>query len=208
MTDNFTIKHYHDTLQSYINSGWVCGDVETQNETDNKRLVMIHDVDHRISACENFIAVEKYLNICATYFLRLHAKSYNMLSRNSISTAKTILASGGKIGLHYEPTFCPTNIEYATHINQEINILSNILDIEIKHFNLHEPARTGIDLSQVSPDKNRCYNSKFFQDYKYLSDSSCRWREGCFSQHIDRWKKLLVLTHPLWWYKECPAENY
>lgn len=209
MNDNFTIEHYRNTIKAYMQCGYMFHDVGFKATLDDtKYFAMVHDVDHNISLCENFLSVEKSLGIGATYFLRLHAKSYNMLSRNSITMAKTILRSGGNIGLHYEPTFCPRGVKYADHISEEINILSTTTGQKIEYFNLHEPARTGVNLAEIMPKVNRCYNSPFFEDYKYLSDSSCRWREGCFSKHVDRWSRLLVLTHPMWWYNKCPAENY
>lgn len=210
MNYNFTIEHYKRATQSYIDYGYEFCDLIKECDKDSKnKIIMFHDVDHDISLCKNFMTVEKDLGIKATYFLRLHAKSYNMLSNKSINFAKEILDNGGDIGLHYEPSFRPVrNVSYEHHINQEMEILATHIDKEVKIYNLHEPTRTGKDLTFCMPEKNRCYNSEFLQQYKYLSDSSCRWREGCFSEHVGKWSKILVLTHPIWWYNMCPSENY
>ena len=206
MKTNFTMGHYKKTLESYIDSGWVFDDVSLRSE--NKSIIMAHDVDHDILNCINLINAENEMGVTATYFLRLHARSYNMLCRSSISIAKELLELGAKIGLHYEPTFCPCESKYSHHIVKQMDTLSEAIGSEVSYFNIHEPARTKVDLSGFLPNKNRCYNSSFFKDYKYLSDSSCRWREGCFSEHVDRWDRLLVLTHPMWWYNSYPDENY
>jgi xanthine/CO dehydrogenase XdhC/CoxF family maturation factor len=210
MSDNFTVKHYADTIKKYIEAGYAFDDMlGGQTKSGSKSLIMFHDVDHDISLCKNFLTSEKEYGICATYFLRLHAKNYNMLSRESIKIAHEILNCGGKIGLHYEPNFWdPADVGYEDHIKLEMEILSLAIGSRVEIFNLHEPARTGVSLESVMPQANRCHNSPYLNEYKYLSDSSCRWREGCFSRHVDRWGKLLVLTHPIWWYKACPAENY
>jgi hypothetical protein len=202
---NFTLSHYEKTIKNYISSGYsFCG---TKNKKDkNKIIAMTHDVDHSIDLCKNFSEIEKNCGIKSTYFLRLHAKKYNMLSNSSLKQAKSILENGHEIGLHYEPSFC--NSDYEKHIKKEMEILSNFLDYEITIFNIHEPARTGVDIGNILKNQNRCYNSDFFKNFKYISDSSCRWREGCFSKHINKWEKLLVLTHPFWWYNESPTENY
>jgi hypothetical protein len=34
--------------------------------------------------------------------------------------------------------------------------------------------------------------------FKYLSESSMNWREGCFCQHIDEYRLLNVAIHPEW----------
>mgnify|MGYP003114939695 FL=1 len=213
---DFTIRHYKNTLEKYKDEGYVFRDAITPWDggaglplADScKIIVLVHDVDHDISLCSNFLDAEKELGVISTYFLRLHARQYNMLSPASIEIAKKILNAGQQIGLHYEPSFCPQNASHEEHVNSELKILSNILGKEIKCFNIHEPVRTGIDIKDLIPEKNRCPNSSTFRDFKYLSDSSCRWREGCFSLHLNKWKKLLVCTHPLWWYKNSPTENY
>ena len=213
---DFTITHYKNTLQKYKDEGYLFRDAI--NPWDGgaglvlaescKTIVLVHDVDHDISLCYNFLNAETELGVIATYFLRLHARQYNMLSSDSIEVAKKILNAGQEIGLHYEASFCPRHTSHEDHINRELKILSNILEKEIKCFNIHEPVRTGVDVKNFIPEKNRCPTSSAFTDFKYLSDSSCRWREGCFSLHLNKWKKLLVNTHPIWWYKNSPTENY
>ena len=206
MTGEFTIARYDEAIKSYLSSDYQFQGLDQTSA--EKNIVLIHDVDHNIQLCDNLLSVEKQNKVKASYFLRLHARSYNMLSRNSLSIADKILNAGCELGLHYEPSYCPPELEYCEHISQEMNILSSAIGIQINHFNLHEPSRTGVKLFDLMPSKNRCYNSPHYKEYKYLSDSSCRWREGCFSQHVEKWNNLLVLTHPLWWYVKCPTENY
>ena len=52
------------------------------------------------------------------------------------------------------------------------------------------------------------YENRFFKDIKYLSDSGGRWREGHFNEWVNVENKLQVLTHPWWWFKKYPQENY
>jgi hypothetical protein len=37
------------------------------------------------------------------------------------------------------------------------------------------------------------------KNYKYISDSGMNWRESCFCNHIGKWDKMEILTHPEWW---------
>ena len=202
---NFTLLHYEKTIKSYIDNGYFFGGTKDK-PLDKKNIVMVHDVDHSIEFCKNFSEIEKKCGVKSTYFLRLHAKKYNMLSNSSLREAKSIIDNGHEIGLHYEPSFCKS--DYENHIKKEMSILSDFLNYEISVFNIHEPARTGINIGSILRKSNRCYNSEFFKNFKYISDSSCRWREGCFSEHVNKWQNILVLTHPFWWYNESPTENY
>ncbi len=203
---NFTITHYKNTLEKYLRDGYAFSDLNSFKKF-NKNFIMVHDVDHDIHLCKNFSNVEKDLEISSTYFLRIHATKYNMLSYPSIQEAKNLIKNNHSVGLHYEPNFYKEK-NHTENIKREIELLSNILEYEVKYFNIHEPARTGFDLSNILKEKNRCYNSDYFREFKYLSDSSCNWREGCFSNHVGKWDNILVLTHPFWWYHETPSENY
>ena len=57
--------------------------------------------------------------------------------------------------------------------------------------------------------KYESYFPEFTEDMKYISDSGARWREGCMCNWIkNNEKKLYINTHPFWWYKDTPLENY
>jgi len=171
---------------------------------------MTHDLDFDLQLAIKMADIENEAGITASYFFRLRAKNYNMLSYDGIKAINTISDMGHSVGLHYEPTLCTSDpgIKVQDDIENCMTLLENTSGVEIKYFNIHEPSRTGLDISSLLPAKNRCYNSPFFVDFKYISDSGARWREGCFSEHVGRWDKLLVLTHPFWWYNSTPAENY
>ena len=204
---NFKISHYRETLRKYKSENYSFPSTDKKNSC-HKQLIMVHDVDHKLELAKNFSRVEEKEGVSSTYFLRLHAINYNIFSKKSIDfIQKELLGRNHNIGLHFEPSFYKEQIVEKS-IKNSLGLLSSILDHEVKVFNIHEPVRTGYDLSRVLKSHNRCYNSVFFKDFKYLSDSSCSWREGCFSGHVNKWKKLLVLTHPIWWYHEEPSENY
>lgn len=204
---SFKISHYIKTIKKYKKNGYTFKSVNESLTENKKNIYMVHDIDHNIDLCENFINAEKQCGITSSYFIRMHSKNYNIFSQKSIDILKKIKENNFTIGLHYEPVYSKVN-QYEKDILRNINFLNETLDVNIKTFNIHEPARTNIDLSNIMNEKNRCYNSSFFKNVKYLSDSGGRWREGCFSKSVGVYKNLLVLTHPIWWYNERPSENY
>ena len=203
---SFLLSHYQSTLERFLVNGYRFCNLDLDLKS-KKQFIMVHDVDHDIALTSNFSNIERDLEITATYFLRLHAVKYNMLSNPSIEVAKNLINNNHEVGLHYEPSFF-RNKNHEECIRNELDLLSNILNYEVKYFNVHEPSRTQVNLSNILKEKNRCYNSSHLSNFKYISDSSCNWREGCFSEHVGKWDKLLVLTHPFWWYHETPTENY
>lgn len=202
----FTYKHYIDTCKKYKENNYSFCLPDTSVSLTSKQIYMFHDIDVRIENAENLAKIEYENNIQSTYFIRIGASCYNVFNPYYSSIIKRIKAMNHEIGYHYEKIF--NNKNEKEEINDMIKILSNFLEFDIKYFNIHEPSRTGIDLSSLKMKENRCYNSLFFNDAKYISDSGGRWREGCFSTHINAHKNLLVLTHPFLWYKNTPRENY
>ena len=204
---DFTLSHYAKTLDTFLNEGYQFTDMRTHLGPHDKQIVLSHDIDMDASLVEKMASVEADIGISSTFFFRIRAKNYNLLSYESIQILAKLKSSGHDVGLHYEP---PPVKDY--NAEEDIKSLMNILGcstgIDFSLFNIHEPTRTGIDISKVMPSMNRCHNSLWFNNFKYLSDSSARWREGCFSEHVGRWDKLLVLTHPFWWYSSSPSENY
>jgi hypothetical protein len=123
---------------------------------------------------------------------------------------------GHEIGLHYEPDYYSLlNIEFEKYFLQELSFLSDLVGDQIISVAPHEPTRTGtFKLDKEIIDKNNflieAYDNELLKNFKYISDSSCRWREGSLYYHVKKmeYKKLYVLTHPYWWYNDSPIENY
>jgi len=202
---NFTYSHYRKTLQEYFRSGYKVTDFSQPIE--GKQLILRHDIDMDLELVEGMSKIEKEVDATSIYFIRLHAKNYNALSLPSVRIMQTIASRGQEIGLHYEPTFTKDE-DHKAHILESIYLMEKITDLPIRYFSLHEPARSGVDITQILPEINRSYGAPFYNNFKYLSDSSARWREGCFSEHLNKWQKLIVLTHPFWWYENISGENY
>lgn len=202
----FSYNHYIKTCNAYKDNKYNFCFLDTNVKKEKKQIYMVHDVDFDLDNAIKLSALESKNKIVSTYFIRIGAKNYNIFNEASKNKVKEILKHGNKIGLHYERTF--NNLPIEKDIKKCKDILSNFLNVSVSHFNIHEPARTKIDVSKIYVNENRCYNSIFFKNTKYISDSGGRWREGCFSNHINDYNNLLVLTHPVWWYENNPASCY
>jgi len=191
---NFSFKHYIECLRMIASS--------------KVEIELIHDIDHLTSNIEEFLKIEDSFDLQSTSFIRLHAKNYNPLSFENI-TRFSKLFKNSKIGLHFEPSFYKKE-QISAAIQKEREILELSYTRSINALSIHEPARFGsIDCAQIPNSmKYYCHDSNYYQDKKYISDSGGRWREGCMCQHIGKHEKMIVLTHPLWWYNETSAENY
>jgi len=197
---DFTYENYRATCLNYQKSGYKFLDLGKKIE--GKSIYMVHDCDSFLENAENLARVESEIGVKSTYFIRMGARAYNILSPYYSNIVSRISNLGHDIGLHYENIFDEDSIQYS------IDLLSKAIKKDVKYFNVHEPVRTGLDFALNTSPKNRCWNAPFFEQVKYISDSGGRWREGCFSQHVDKHRKLLVSTHPVWWFRSAPTRNY
>jgi hypothetical protein len=195
MECNFSLKHYEECMQLISLASNTCE--------------ILHDLDHPEDNILEIAELERIHQISAKYFIRIHAKNYNPFSLKNLQIYRKLVEMGHELGLHFEPGFYSEN-SITEAITKEAEALQFIVGVPIKYLSIHEPARFG-SVNQASIPNSLlyyCWNSTYYTDKKYISDSSARWREGCMCEHIGKHEKLIILTHPIWWFKETSAENY
>jgi hypothetical protein len=210
--DDFSLRNYKRCLEDSLSLGYNFLTLNDYfcNQTDSeKNIILRHDIDTQLDIAVEMSNIENILNIRSTYFVRLHSHAYNFLCLKDLRKIKKIINNNHEIGLHYESDFYVLNNK---DINKSIQIESNIIEyfcnIKVKTICPHEPTRTNcFNLENIN--YNQAYDEKLFKKYKYISDSSCRWRDGSFYENIhEGHKNLYILTHPYWWYNNSPIENY
>lgn len=192
---NFSFAHYRECIELISTSG---SDVE-----------MIHDIDFAPDNLLDMASIEKKYGVAATYFVRLHAKTYNPFALPYIRMLRQLVDEyGHTIGLHFEPTFYDNESISAAILN-ESSALSSILGVGVSAVSIHEPARFGSIDPDMMPSglQYYCWDSPYYRNKKYISDSSMRWREGCMCQNLHH-PRLIILTHPDHWFHQTSAENY
>lgn len=204
--NDFSYFHYKHCLEVFQESGYTfhcCRDEKPKS----KSIVLRHDVDSHLNNALRFAEIEYSLGITSTYFIRLHA-SYNPYFLPNYRMIHEINSMGHEIGLHFEPFFYKDN--ELTGLNYELcdMNLRFILSYSLS-FTTHEPGKSNLAFKK---DSNFLKFAKkdfdVIDGYKYISDSSGRWREGCMCNFVDKVEKLYINTHPTWWYEESPIENF
>ena len=210
--DDFSLKNYKRCLEESLRLEYnflTMSDFFLGCSNIEKNIILRHDVDTQLDIAVSMSSIEKKLNVSATYFIRLHSHSYNFLCIRDLQKIKQIINNGHEIGLHYESDFYILNNKtIKDSIVMEAKIIEYFCNIKVKSICPHEPTRTNcFHLENVN--YNQAYDKKIFEKYKYISDSSCRWRDGSFYENINEGhKNLYILTHPYWWYNNSPIENY
>jgi hypothetical protein len=101
----------------------------------------------------------------------------------------------------------------AADLRRGLGALADLTGKAIKSVCPHEPSRTKqFRLPPTLVERFgliEAYGDSFTKEMKYISDSSCRWREGCMHEFFERGvPRLCILTHGFWWYPSSPLENY
>ena len=213
----FTIAHYRDTLEAFRRAGYEVISFERylrEFSDAEKVLILRHDIDMRLDTAVRMARHDMEMGRVSTFFIRLHAKGYNFMDLTGYRAAKSIVAMGHELALHFESNFAVVlGEEPQDFASREMTIFEKIIGGPILGVSTHEPSRADApnvveDLMRTRGLKYHAYQDRFIKEMKYLSDSGGRWREGCFCNWTDKVMKLQVLIHPFWWYDTAPQENY
>lgn len=204
---NYTFKHYAQIVALAKKQGYAFLCMKDYDATKEKVIYMRHDIDVGVRNALEVAKLEKGLGIRSTYFVRLHA-DYNPFSFENFQRIKKISDMGHEIGLHFFPGFATAfKGDMKRVFDAEVKLLSEALGKPIHGYAFHEPERT--KPGAITTELYDAYDPKFVKDIKYISDSGGKWREGCACEAIKSgYKKLCILTHPMWWYSKVPIEGY
>ncbi len=198
----FTYECYSQLLDRLLIKGYNVCDYKNWNKK-NKTVILRHDIDYNL---ENAIGISEIENkICgggATYFVLLSTNFYNIFSKESRNILEKIKKNGGLIGLHFDETQyrITSQNDMITYINQEIEILSSVVDEKIDVVSMHRPSKEFLSMDLQLPKVINSYSKVFFEQMKYLSDSRRNWRENV-EEIIEKnkYERLHILTHPFWY---------
>lgn len=215
---DYSLRSYRDALDAYKTAGYEVTSFRTYLDQPSERhLVLRHDIDNSIEQAVRVARVDAEAGCSSTFFLRVHAQGYNLLSLPSLRIVQEMEELGHEVQLHLEGGLRDwlggTNLEWA---ERQRAVFEAAVGRPLGGFSSHEPARMGgMEFANELLEhwsgtvEYHAYEARFqMPNMKYLSDSSGRWREGHFGMWVGKEPLMQVLTHPIWWFEKAPAENY
>lgn len=207
----FSFDHYSFIISQLESSGHEFvhfGDVPKSD----RFIYLRHDVDRSLEKAAAMAALEQGLGVTATYFVRLHSRYYNCYSFPGLIALRNIMKAGHEIGLHTEfyDVAKVHGDDGSAVFAREKRILEEIIERPVRVFSPHRTTgstNTGEIVEQLqtlrTANQMLCtFDKRFQDDVKYISDSSGIWREGCPCGYLDRYPRLQLLVHPIWWYRD------
>jgi hypothetical protein len=200
---SFSLKHY-DELMALIKQSRYRTIFFNEATFSKREIIIRHDIDTNLVRALDLASIENRYGIRSTWFLWLGSPFYNIFEKSHSDVIKAILAMGHQIGLHFnenEHDISRRN-DLTYLIKKEADILELAFDTKINAVSFHMPSEAVLK-GEYRLGDSYCYayHDDFFRKYKYISDSSMRWREGCLCKHLEEedGKPIQVLIHPLWW---------
>lgn len=169
---------------------------------ENKVVILRHDVDTSLNKALEMAKLENILGVSAYYFVLLSTDFYNINSEKSLKILKEIRKLGGRIGLHFDEKKynLKSKEDYIKYVNYELDILSRVLEEKIDVVSMHRPSKDFLEMDLEIPNVINSYQKKFFNDFKYVSDSRMNWRENVEEIiESEKYSQLHILTHPFWY---------
>lgn len=208
---DFTYRSYINTIDFIRDNGYY---IRFFGEKDNGlHVILRHDIDMDINKAYKMAKIEKDNKILSTYCFLLSSPFYNIFNNENNSLIKEICSMGHRIGLHFDTTqYQGANIEELKNKAEiEKKVLTKFLDngIEVNVISFHRPDKRFLGKDIIFNNMENTYSSKYFNQYKYLSDSRMVWKENVVDIIKNKqYRNIQLLTHPIWYSeKQMPRDN-
>ncbi len=202
---DFTFRHYENILKSAKRRGFKFA-FFTERNPSQKVIYLRHDIDVSFKKALKIAEIEKRNKVHSTFFIRIHSIFYNTFSLNSIEMIRKISELGHAIGLHYDGEINRGKINDL--VSREYYFLKNFIPQITMVVSFHHSPLKVRDL-ELNKFINT-YNNYFFKECQYISDSNRKLKEEPIKIIEDMsFKKIQILTHPIWWNKKTlsPKQN-
>lgn len=204
---DFTEDNYRKLVRMAKNDWEI---IDAAHYRDKGRICFVrHDVDLSLHRAYRLAVIEAEEGVRSTYFINLHSRFYNPLEDECAKLILGIIKLGHLLGLHFDPTFyysLPKKYHKTIpHLEREKEVLSNIFQVEIRVFSIHNPG----SMEDLCADQDEIcemintYGPFFRTKFVYCSDSNGCWRHKRLQEVLEAKKnaRLHILIHPGWWTK-------
>ena len=199
----FTYDGYTGLIELIRKEDYLIADYNNWKQCE-KCVILRHDVDTDLQKALELATLEYRMDIKSTYFVLITSNFYNPNSNRNRTIMKEIQNMGHTVGLHFDEMAYPDDVgrveEITVHIQNELKMLSDILQMDVYIFSYHRPTRRILDADIRIQGAINSYSDIFFKQFKYLSDSRMYWREPVLDIICGQfYQRLHILTHPFWY---------
>ncbi|MCB0606941.1 MAG: hypothetical protein H6562_18885 [Lewinellaceae bacterium] len=188
---------YHTLLEGFLRQGY---DFVFFKEMDKagSQLALRHDIDFDTHFALEAARTEAALGIKATYFFLLRSHFYNIFSPQDFENVLQIRELGHTVSIHFDPVIYE---DFHEGLKREIAVFDACFATGVDIISLHRPNDFFLQFDAPIMGVEHTYQTKYFKEVKYFSDSTGVWRFGhpFESPEFAAKQSLHVLIHPVWW---------
>ncbi|MFW5895331.1 MAG: hypothetical protein ACOCT9_01175 [archaeon] len=206
--EKFTFEYYEKLIKTLKQNNYSFSffdDLEKLKKDGEKVVLLRHDIDFDVNQAKKICDIEKSHDIRSTYFFLLNSKFYNIHNSETYEIINQIIDEGNELGIHFDEKSYEysSNSDLNNFIRKEMNFFEQLFDKEINIVSFHRPT-SNVLLNKIDLPVPHTYEDKYAGEVKYLSDSKRHFREGDLIDIINsnKYDKLQLLIHPIWWNEE------
>lgn len=192
---------YRDLINGFLSKGYTADSFFGADRREH-RLIIRHDIDFDCGYAYKIALIENDLGVKGSYFFLLRSDSYNLLSPENADYVRRIRDDGHTVSIHFDPTIYEN--DFLNGFASEREIFEKTFDVKISIISLHRPNDFFLDYNEPLGDVEHTYQTKYFREIKYISDSQGSFRYGhpFETEEFQAGKTIHLLTHPIWWVGE------
>lgn len=170
-----------------------------------KSVLLRHDIDMSLDYAYEMAKIEYELNVKSTYFVLISTDFYNIFSIRNREIIQSIINMGHHIQLHFDASAYGTSDidKLQSLIENECKILESVTNVNCYAISFHRPVENLLR-RELSNNLVSTYEKRFFDDYKYISDSRISWRENPINIiKSGMYQQIQCLIHPFGYKDIC-----
>ncbi len=222
----FTYTEYRRIFAASLEHGYrviTLRDYFAGKFSDREKIVVNRvDIDVKVDRVPRLAAIYRELGVTGSFYVRLHAPAYNLLTFGNIAIVKMLLADGHEVGLHTELMDAKgvCGIDPACLLRSELALFESLFGEKAAGTASHGDMtpHNNLDFWKAHRPKDfgllyEAYDAALWNNCRYVSDSEwTRWkvyeggtlREGDHRDPVAHMEEgvtvLHLLTHPESWY--------
>jgi hypothetical protein len=200
----FTLEEYRRYLALAVERGYRFVDFESLSDPGERaapEIVLRHDVDYAPKFMPPMAAIEAELGVRATYCLHIDSRWYSIDTPENRAAIGETLDAGHWLGLHFDASSIELDKQVRDRAVEQARRLGSTFSRDVRVVSFHMPGRRRVDHLALPGGLINSYESRFFTEIGYVSDSNQNWR-GVDLEDVLRRRahdRLQLLIHPFWW---------
>lgn len=201
-SQDFLISNYRNLVKSAVQ---MFAQTNYGSTDGSKKIIWRHDCDFSLAKAVTIGAIDNEEGMKSTFFINIHADTYNALSLSGKQSIRILVEQGHEIGIHLDTSFyggIKNEEQLIGILEAEIQLYRDHFTLSPEAFSFHNPTESEMKFeNERYAGLVNCYSRYLRESWRYVSDSNGYWRHKQIKEVLneDIQSSVQVLTHSEWW---------